>query len=56
MLIIIWSAKSYIAALFTESPEVIAAIVVYLTVVPFGYAFRCIYALDNTILMPSTNH
>lgn len=50
MLVVIWSTKSYIAALFTESPEVIDAIIVYLTVVPFGYAFRCIYALDNTIL------
>jgi putative MATE family efflux protein len=50
MLVLIWSGKSYIAALFTESPEVIENLVLYLSIVPFGYAFRCIYALDNTVL------
>ena len=50
MLAVIGLTKPYLAGLFTESPEVIDALVLYLTVVPFGYAFRCLYALDNTIL------
>lgn len=39
-----------VAPLFTESEKVIENIAIYLAIVPFGYAFRCIYALDNTIL------
>ncbi|MEM9985962.1 MAG: MATE family efflux transporter, partial [Bacteroidota bacterium] len=50
MLVIIWTAREPIARIFTQSDEVVAALSLYLSIVPFGYAFRCIYALDNTIL------
>ena len=42
--------RNAVAPLFTESPNVIDNIALYLAIVPFGYAFRCLYALDNTIL------
>jgi Na+-driven multidrug efflux pump len=39
-----------IAGLFSEDPKVIEALVLYLSIAPIGYAFRCLYALDNTLL------
>lgn len=50
MLLIIGSLRSFIAPLFNDDEKVIAAIILYLTIAPFGYAARSIYALGNTIL------
>jgi putative MATE family efflux protein len=50
MLLVLGLGRYAIAPLFTESEKVIDNIVLYLAIVPFGYAFRCIYALDNTVL------
>ncbi|MEO1451081.1 MAG: MATE family efflux transporter [Bacteroidota bacterium] len=50
MLALIGLTAKWIAPIFTDNPEVIAVIVVYMSIVPFGYAARCVYALGNTIL------
>lgn len=50
MLLIIGSLRAYIAPVFNDNQKVIEAIVLYLSIAPFGYAARCVYALGNTIL------
>jgi len=50
MLGVLGLGRYVIAPLFTENVKVIENIALYLAIVPFGYAMRCIYALDNTIL------
>ena len=50
MLLIIGSLRRYIAPIFNTDVEVIEAIVLYLSIAPFGYAARCVYALGNTTL------
>lgn len=50
MLLIMGSLRSFIAPLFNDDEKVIEAIILYLSIAPFGYAARSIYALGNTIL------
>ena len=50
MLLLLGLSGRWIAPLFTDNPEVSAYIVLYLTIVPFGYMARCVYTLGNTIL------
>jgi Na+-driven multidrug efflux pump len=50
MLLLIGSLRHYIAPLFNDNEDVIKAIVLYLSIAPFGYAARCVYALGNTVL------
>ena len=42
--------RNSIAPIFNEDKEVITALVLYLSIAPFGYAMRCVYALGNTLL------
>jgi putative MATE family efflux protein len=50
MLVLLWSTRSWIAPLFSESPEVIDVIILYLAITPLSYAMRGVYALGNVIL------
>jgi len=50
MLGILFFTGRYVGSLFTDNEEVIGHIALYLSIVPFSYSFRSIYALDNTIL------
>lgn len=50
MLVVLGLAAPWVAPIFSKDPQVIEHIILYLHIVPFGYAARCIYALDNTIL------
>ncbi|MFK7970995.1 MAG: MATE family efflux transporter [Bacteroidia bacterium] len=42
--------KDYIAPVFNDDPEVVGALILYLSIAPFGYAMRSVYALGNTLL------
>jgi putative MATE family efflux protein len=42
--------RKQIAPIFNEDQEVISALILYLSIAPFGYAMRCVYALGNTLL------
>ena len=50
MLIVMLITARFFAPFFHDDPEVVAVIVLYLSITPFGYAARCVYALGNTIL------
>ena len=50
MLIVMISTARYFAPFIHEDPEVVKVIILYLSITPFGYSARCVYALGNTIL------
>jgi putative MATE family efflux protein len=50
MLVVMISTARYFAPYIHEDPAVVEVIILYLSITPFGYAARCVYALGNTIL------
>ncbi|MEL6674083.1 MAG: MATE family efflux transporter [Bacteroidota bacterium] len=50
MLVVIGLLGPWIAPIFSDNPKVVEVITLYLAIVPFGYAARCVYAIGNTIL------
>lgn len=50
MLVLLGTSARWIAPIFSDNEKVIETIVLYLSIAPFGYAARCVYAIGNTIL------
>ena len=47
---VLYLSRNFIGGIFSEDPKTVEYIALWLSIAPLGYAARCLYALDNTIL------